>query len=179
MLNEPLPTEADIRKLAVKQAKFSNCFAVSHLSRFAAATEQDDAKVSVEFEFGLDEQRRYQLLGKVSCSTLVICQRCLEAMPLVLECNVNIVVVYDDIQAKQLPKAIEPLVVADGEVIDLNEIVEDELLLNMPFTNFHQNEHCYARSQQFNDPNQPDDSNADAGQSNNPFSVLQTLKDDD
>ena len=126
MLNDPLPTEADIRKLAVKQAKFSNCFAVSHLSRFAAATEQDDAKVSVEFEFGLDEQRRYQLLGKVSCSTLVICQRCLETMPLVLECNVNIVVVYDDIQAKQLPKAIEPLVVADGEVIDLNETSQAE-----------------------------------------------------
>ena len=179
MLDEPLPIEADIRKLAVKQAHFKSRFAAQHLSRFAAATENDEAAVQVDFQLGLDEQRRYQLVGKVSCETSVICQRCLDTMPLQLDCDVNIIVVYDDIQAKQLPKAIEPLVVSDGELVDLNEIVEDELLLNMPFTSFHDNENCYAKSQQFLDPNASEPEPEQADEKDNPFSVLQALKKDE
>ncbi len=181
MFEEPLPKEAEVRKLAVKQAHFKLDFPAKCLARFASVTESDEAQISVDLSFDLDEQRRYQLTGSVSCSTLVICQRCMDTMPLELDCDVNIVVVYDDTDAKQLPKTVEPLVVPDGDLVDLNEVVEDELLLNMPFTSFHEDENCYSKRHEFLDPNAGDLEEAEESDSDkdNPFSVLTQLKTSD
>jgi len=184
--DEPLPAEAEIRKLAVKGAEFKAGFAAQHLPRFAAATENATAKVNAAFTVGLDDQRRYAINGTVSCETQVVCQRCMGLMPLSVHCELDMIVVYDDVQAKQLPRSIEPLVVADGELVNLNELVEDELLLNMPFTSFHNDENCHAQRHEFLDPNAPaveqtsqnlaeDDQ---VGKTDNPFSVLSQLKGD-
>lgn len=181
MFDEPLPKESDVRKLALKQSQFESSFEAKHLRRFASATENDQAAVKVSLNFDLDEQRRYHLVGTVDCDTAVICQRCMESMPLQIHCDVDVVIVYDDADAKQLARNVEPLVVADGELIDLNEVVEDELLLNMPFTIFHENETCHSQQHIFLDPNAPaeelvvDESDI---KKDNPFSMLSQLKDD-
>lgn len=181
MFDEPLPKESDVRKLALKQSQFEIKFEAKHLTRFASATENDQAAVKVSLSFNLDEQKRYQLFGAVDCDTTVICQRCMGLMPLQIHCDVDVVIVYDDADAKQVPRNIEPLVVADGETIDLNEVVEDELLLNMPFTISHENEDCHSQQHIFLDPNAPaeelvvDESDV---KKDNPFSMLSQLKSD-
>jgi uncharacterized protein len=176
-----LPKESDVRKLVLKQAEFQSSFSAKHLVRFASATENDQACINVSLQFFLDEQKRYRLSGKVNCDTLVICQRCLGPMPLTLSCEVDTIIVNDDEQAKQLPRSIEPLVVADGELIDLNEIVEDELLLNMPYAMLHEDETCYSQQHVFLDPHAPVEETAvlESGvKKDNPFSLLSQLKDD-
>jgi uncharacterized protein len=181
MFDEPLPKESDVRKLVIKQAEFESSFSAKHLTRFASATENDQACIHISLRFFLDEQKRYRLSGKVNCETSVICQRCLGPMPLSLDCQLDTIIVNDDEQAKQLPRTIEPLVVADGELIDLNEVVEDELLLNMPYAMLHEDETCYRQQHVFLDPDAPAEEPA-AQESDvkkdNPFSLLSQLKDD-
>lgn len=181
MFDEPLPKESDVRKLALKQTLFELSFEAKHLTRFASTTEKDQAAVIVDLKFDLDEQRRYRLRGTVDCDTAVICQRCMESMPLQIHCDVDIVIVYDDVEAKQLSRDVEPLVVADGELVDLEEVVEDELLLNMPFTVFHENEKCHSQHHEFLDPAVPAEKLKAAeldAKKDNPFSMLSQLKDD-
>jgi uncharacterized protein len=176
-----LPKESDVRKLVLKQAEFESSFSAKHLVRFASATENDQAQIVLSLRFFLDEQKRYHLLGEVNCETSVICQRCLGSMPLSLHCKVDTIIVNDDEQAKQLPRNIEPLVVADGELIDLNEVVEDELLLNMPYAMVHENDSCYSQQHIFLDPNAPVEKSSAVEsdvKKDNPFSLLSQLKDE-
>ena len=59
----------------------------------------------------------------------------------ILKSDVVLGIAWDDTRARSLPKEYEPLV-AGEEPIDLREIVEDELLLVLPFVNYHDEGQC-------------------------------------
>lgn len=176
MQNDPLPQEADLRKLAQRGAIFKANISVASLPRLEAVVVDGTGRVAVDLELGIDEQRVRFLKGTVACETSVICQRCVGPMPLSIDAEVHLGIVWDEIEAQQLPKDIDPLVLAEDESVDLNELVEEELLLNMPFVSYHEVDECSA-AQSFTTASA--DQEPVVAEKVSPFSVLESLKNTD
>ena len=170
MLTEPLPTTLDVRKAAVRSVTISGCVAVSKLQRLRSILASDEAQVEAHCAFSRDEENRAVLGLSLTAKVEVTCQRCLQSMPIQVGGDSQLAVVGDDEQAQQLPAHLEPLVIA-GEMCDLWSVVEDELILSLPFINYHDTEEC---KQLLEDYSQPAPAQGEGKES--PFSVLEQLK---
>ena len=171
MFDEPLPRQADLRKLAAAHARFDVTMSIKHLPRFAGAVVGEDAAVRAQLQFAIDDQYRKIITGAVSCDTQVVCQRCMEPVAILVSAGINLAVACDEERARNLPNSMEPLIVAEDELLDLNEVLEDELLLALPFVSYHQPDQCSGR-QRYESTlgEQP------VVEKENPFSVLEQLK---
>ena len=173
MLTEPLPSQADVRKLVRKGAEISADFPVSQLPRLSGLLANTDGSITAVLRFYLDEQKIQRIDGEVTARCFVACQRCLEAMPITLDSHFELGVVRDEERAKQLPGNLDPFIVGD-DLVNLADIVEEELMLSLPFVNYHAPEDC-SRDQGFTtgEFEQSVEEPAD-----NPFQVLERLKSD-
>ena len=169
---EPLPVALDPRKAALREAVICGSVTLTGLSRFAQALATDEGLVKAQLAFSRDQENRYIVVVTVSASVVVTCQRCLEPMPLELSATNHLAVVGDEEQAAQLPTQLEPLLVP-GEECKLWEVVEDELILSLPFASYHDTEACKETLRDFNASAEPA---APEAERPNPFEVLEQLK---
>ena len=169
MSNGPLPKKADPRKLAEREAQITGIAEVSAMPRLASFLCSEQGEVDVTLSFAVDEQHLRTVKGKAKGQVLMTCQRCLEPVSVDVRADVNLAVVLNDEQAKNLPRYYDPLLVEDDDV-ELLPIVEDELILSLPSVPMH--EDCSVKT-----------SWGDSGtvrlqqEKPNPFSVLASLKD--
>lgn len=173
MLTEPLPSQVDVRKLVRKGAEISTEFPVSQLPRFLGMLANTDGSITAVLRFYLDEQKIQRIDGEVTARTFVTCQRCLEAMPMTLDSHFELGVVRDEDRAKQLPGYLDPFIVGE-ELVNLADIVEEELMLSLPFVNYHDLENC-SRDEVFSTGDFEESVEEPA---DNPFQVLERLKSD-
>ncbi len=178
MLTDPLPHYVDIRKLAAKGMQFDAQLPLVELTRLCDALVDNEGIVEVKLSFGVDDQRNKTITGQAACDVKVVCQRCLQAMVLELKTEVMLGLVWEEAQASSLPKEYDSLVVGEDPV-DLYEIVEDELLLKLPFVSYHDPEHC-AGSQSYSSSSDEVDKTikeqAAKLEKENPFNILESLK---
>lgn len=114
--------------------------APSVMSRLLEVTESLE-EVEAELEFFWDEQKRLRVTGQISAQMEIICQRCMEPMPLSIEVPVDAAVVWDEQQATQLSSELEPWI-GKNERINAHELLEDELLLALPIMPAHEQKDC-------------------------------------
>ncbi|PIE39172.1 MAG: nucleic acid-binding protein [Gammaproteobacteria bacterium] len=174
MLTTPLVHELDARKASTRGIAVSGLVALARLPRLADALASRDGDIAVHIAFSRDEEGRF--IAQVACQGLlsVLCQRCLEPMVIALDSCSTLAVVASDEQAKHLPKSLEPWLVED-EHADLWAMVEDEIILALPFTAYHDETQC--KVQLVNDEPPADD--APEAERDNPFNVLEQLKSSD
>lgn len=149
-------------------AHFERVIAVEDLPRLAdAALEIDRAKVDIHF--ARDDQGRPELTGNIEAELKLECQRCLAPMDYEVAKEIALAIVWDEAQAKALPKTIDPWIVGEDEA-DLAAIIEEELLLELPVVAKH-SEDCL-------DPEylSTGDTGVSEDKKPNPFSVLAELK---
>jgi uncharacterized protein len=178
MLYESLPSLIDVRKLATKGAEIRASIGLSELPGFAGNLAKQEGEVEVELNFGIDEQGLKVIEGQLKASVYVTCQRCLGAIPMVFESDFRQVMVWTDEQASKLPRDVEPLIVGD-ELISLAEVVEEELILSVPFVSYHQPDECSVKPSDlsFGDEVTAQAQEASAEeQKENPFAALGALK---
>lgn len=164
-----LPRQVDPRKFAQQRIELEGVIEVSALPRLAAAVAEPTGRVAVELAFGIGDQGEKVLNGTARAQVQVICQRCLEAMPLELEGKLSLAIVWNEEQAESLPKYLDPWITGEGAA-DLYEIIEEELLLNLPMVAYHE-EACVDKAS-FSSGEEVDEPEP----ANNPFSVLEQLK---
>lgn len=174
-LNTRLPRHIDPRKFAQQGLDLQGFVAVSDFPRLAGLTldssnADSGSDVKVELDFGVDEEKHRVISGQALCALKVTCQRCLEPVEVNLAADINLAIVWDEERAKQLPKTLDPLILPEGPA-DLYEIIEDELLLNLPMVSYHE-EDCIEQTS-FGDEVA---AVAEAAPSKNPFQVLEQLK---
>ncbi|UTW45826.1 DUF177 domain-containing protein [bacterium SCSIO 12696] len=163
-----LPSTVDARKLTGQGVRLAGVFAGSQLPRLAAAVTALPEPVSVELDFAMDEQHQRVVTGQVSTVATVTCQRCLQDMEQPLQAQVNLGLVWSEEDAPHLNKDLEPWIVAD-EAASLSGMVEDELLLVLPYVSYHPLEQC---------PGEGSFSTGEVEQEEkpNPFQILEQLK---
>lgn len=171
MLTEPLPTTLDVRKAAARGVTVSGLLKLSDMGRLREALASDQGQVEAICAFAKDEERRLTVTVSVDARVEVVCQRCLESMAIEVHSEHALGIVSDDEFARQLPSHLEPWVVEE-EQGDLWSLVEDELILSIPFASYHESEEC---KQLLKDYSQP--APVDGGEAvDNPFKVLEQLK---
>lgn len=142
MISEPLPKQAELRKLAINFARFQVSSDLTAFPRFSGAVVAGQGIVEAELQFSVDERHISCIDGWVRCSTQMECQRCMEPVTVELSATIALAVVKNEVQATNLTKVRDPLMVEDDTLVDLNEILEDELLLAMPFVSYHELGQC-------------------------------------
>jgi uncharacterized protein len=180
MFDEPLPKEADLRKLAVREAHFKASLSAKILPRFSEVVFEGAGRIDVDLHLGVDAQRVRFLRGTIDCDTQLLCQRCMQPMPVQIHADVNLGVMWDELEAQHLSKSMDPLVSGEDETVNLNTVVEDELLINMPFVSYHDTATCNdQQNYSFADPAAKmaeEVAKPEKTEKKNPFSVLESLK---
>jgi uncharacterized protein len=126
-------------------------------------------RVDAELVFAVDEQRARVVTGNLAVDVQIECQRCLEPMPLTLDCNVSLAVVWDEESSREIAGAYDPWIVASEET-DLYAMIEEEILLNLPYVSYHD----YSCGQLAVEDDSEDEVEPEK---QNPFQALQQLKD--
>ena len=145
MRRQPLPKTVDARKFAASGYEIHAEQPVSGLPRFYAGLASQRGTVALDLTFYRDEQGFYRIGGGAQVEVDVVCERCLDIMPINITAEFGLAVVWTDDQAKALPKSLDALIVGE-EGLELAELLQDELILNTPFVNYHDPQQCSAPS---------------------------------
>jgi len=167
----PLPKDLDLRGLATRGVVIKGTASLEALPRLREAGIGMDALAVAEFRFSRDEELRYVVQTQVEVSLRLTCQRCLEGMQSHLATGSRMACVWSDAEAAALPSSLEPLIV--GEMADLNEILEEEILLAVPVSPGHE-EDCWTQNGHLLSEEAAQKA-AEPG-AGNPFSVLEKLR---
>lgn len=168
--NQLLPGSVDALKLCQQGVRVSGFLPLANLQRLSRQLYLAEGDVQAELSFGLDEQSRKTVNGHLEAVLPLVCQRCLERLDVSVTSDVTLALVWNDEQAAQLPRTLDP-VLMEGEELDLLEIVEEELLLALPLVAIHEPGVCQP-PQLLDQP--VDDVSVD--EKINPFQVLASLK---
>lgn len=164
-----LPRLVEPRKLVVSRAQFERLVDEADLPRLQEVATAIN-EVFADISFDRDDQGKPCVTGSMKADIELECQRCLEPVKYPIELQVNLQLVWDEVEAKALPSNREPWITGEGEA-DLAAILEEELLLALPVVPKHEDA-CVPPSLL-----RSGDELADSEeQTQNPFSVLGDLK---
>lgn len=165
-----LPRDIDPRKFAQQGLSLEGKIAVSDLPRVAEVLAEPGTEVGVALTFDIDEQGLKVVSGSVGGTLSVVCQRCLEPLPLEVEAELKLALAWDEDEAKNLPRRFDPWIVGEGAT-DIYAIVEEELLLALPMVAYHEEPCIDATLYQSGEVEE-----ADVEPKANPFQMLEQLK---
>lgn len=128
----------------------------------------EGAHVKASLQFGVDEQKITYLKGHLEAIVGLQCQRCMEPYSYEIMSDFALGIVSTLDEANALPEQYEPALAKDGSLA-LRELIEDEMILNLPIIPRHEPEVCkvslpYA------------DEVVEESKGKNPFHVLESLK---
>lgn len=129
----------------------------------------DDQKIAVTLRFGRDEQGVANVHGHLKADVPLQCQRCMEPYNYEIITDFVLGVVSTLDEANALPEHYEPVLTKEGHLA-LWDLIEDELILNLPIIPKHEPEQCKVKASSAA-------SGWKAGEEKNPFKVLNSLKD--
>lgn len=175
MLTEPLPSTLDVRKAAARGVSISGALKPLDLPRFKALLASETGAIRAQLSFSRDEENRPVVAVEFEADVSVTCQRCLQPMDLSLAGDNTLAIVWNDDQARHLPKHLDPLIVPE-EGCNLWELVEDELMLALSSFYYHEAEDC---NEILSGLSEPETEEVMGATRPNPFDVLAQLKSDD
>ena len=163
-----LPRVIDPRRFCQQGVVLRGSVGVDELPRLAENNVVVDG-MSADLVFAVDEQRGRVVKGTLAANVQVQCQRCLESMPLALDCKISLAVVWDEESSRKLAEVYDPWIVTTEDA-DLYAMLEDEVLLNLPIVTYHD----FPCGQL---PVEDGVEQDNESEKSNPFQMLQQLKD--
>lgn len=167
-----LPKYVDPTVLADRNACLEGSLPLVEMDRLGEILTDSAGRVSIKLNFA--RQGKWVFVdGQLDALLYLKCQRCLEAIEWPVNSAFKLGVVRTLAQADLLPEGVEPLLLSEEEKIVLQEVIEDELLLNLPVIPKHQ-EQCEVPSEAEQKPielgEKPQTNKA------NPFAILANFK---
>jgi uncharacterized protein len=166
--DKALPRQVDPRRFAQQGIRIDGFVPVAEMPRLIEATLDSTAKLQVDLEFAMNEEKKKVVTGRAGGELTLVCQRCLDSVKLPIEADVSLAIVWDEEEADALPSYLDPWIHGEG-VADLYEMIEEEMLLSLPAVAYH-NEPCINASL-LNTGNP-----VEVPVKKNPFNVLEQLK---
>lgn len=115
-----------------------------------------------------DDSGHHRIEGSVEARLYLTCQRCLQPVAADICAHVDLVLVWSQEAARELPEELDPWLVDEGQT-DVAPLLEEEILLALPLVALH------ASCQPPANPAQGEGVD-ERNQQENPFSVLAELK---
>jgi uncharacterized protein len=166
-----LPHQIDPFRLAEAGARLSGHLPLRQFSRLRQVLADDTGEIAVQLDFDVDALGVPTVVGRVSATLSLTCQRCLEAYTFPVDAQIALAWVKTEQAADKLPLRYEPYVVEETPLL-LNDVIEDELLLALPQIPMHAEAECPASKLLKQRNTETDEPEPKA----NPFAVLAKLK---
>jgi uncharacterized protein len=131
-----LPRLIDPRRFAQQGVVLRGPLPVAELHRLKEIGLVVDS-VQAELFFAVDQQREKVVSGQLQAEVQLQCQRCLDLMPVSLVCDINLALVRNEEDARHLPGNYDPWISVE-EQADLYALLEEEILLNLPYVVYHE-----------------------------------------
>jgi uncharacterized protein len=131
----------DALKLAAEGDELSGQVDARSLERIADRLATGEASIDWRIVGGHDEMKRPVLDVSIAGTLPMLCQRCLQSFALPIEQTTRLLLARDEAEAKRLD-AEESEVLPALEPLDARGLVEDELLLSLPFAPHHADGQC-------------------------------------
>lgn len=171
MAEAQLPQRVDAVKLVDNNQQFNATIDASVLTRLGEAVVNCSAPVHCEIQFERDQENNRVMTGSCHTQVVMICQRCLGEVTFPIESSFELGLVFNDDQARQLPRRLEPVELDEQGQLDLWTVMEDEVLLALPPFPVHEHGECELKQPE----PEPETTESDV-QRPNPFDVLAKLK---
>lgn len=139
--------------------------AIAAMRRLADRLSETTGAVSFVVNGSCDQRQRPMLQLEVSGELQLRCARCLAPMNYHLSLNARVLLAHPGALPQDHYDPESPEWIEAGRDLDLMELVEDEILLGMPFSVWHEQEECGS----------PEGGAARKGSKNSPFVGLATL----
>jgi uncharacterized protein len=168
----PLPEYVDTRKGFNATGSVCGEIALSRLARVTSCVVTDEACITADLRFWIDEFGRKRITGQVQAQLQVQCQRCLEPLSIAVADEVNLMLVADEAAAKSLEEEFDPWINEDHKIV-IADLVDEPLVLALPIVSFHQTGPCSERGMY--------STGAEVGDEvkrSNPFAVLASFQTD-
>lgn len=166
------PKFIDPFSLADKNARIEGELCLTEFDRLAELLTH--SKGNVVFSLNFEKQARFvKVEGSISAELALKCQRCLDSLKWTINTDINLGVISSLEQVERLPQGLEPLVLSVDAKIALKDIIEDELLLNLPSVPRHE-QNCLVAG--YSDVEGKVEPEAVPSKPRNPFSILADLK---
>ena len=163
---QALPKSVDPFRYAASGRQVSGHLSVRDMPRLLPDLLSDQSDVSVRLEFGVDDSIGLPWVkGELKTCVELRCQRCLESFSYDIIAGFLMGLVRRLEAAEDLPSRYDPLVVTDGILI-LKDMIEEELIVNLPVVPRHPPEVCQVRF--------PEET--PAAKANNPFAAVDVLR---
>jgi len=140
------------------------------MPRLKEAVHDHQGLVWAVLQFGVDEQGIHFLRGNLKATLVLQCQRCMEPFICEIIPHFALGIVNTLDEANTLPEQYEPALARENDLA-LRELIEDEIILNLPIIPRHEPEACQVKLPLT-------DSGWEQGKGENPFHVLESLKHD-
>lgn len=169
MSEKLLPEHLDPFRYAEQGLSLDGILKITDMQRLAVNLADHSATVSVNLQFGIDEQKITFLNGNLKTRLTLQCQRCMEPLVYEIMSDFSLGVVSTLDEANVLPEHYEPAMAAEGSLA-LKDLIEDEILLNLPIIPRHEPEDCKVKLPLADSGWEEKDKGV------NPFQVLESLK---
>ncbi|HHC73499.1 MAG TPA: metal-binding protein [Thiothrix sp.] len=134
-----LPVEVNPYRLIEQRRNLQGELALQSLSRlqeYLFNADDQQGQVRVELIFAKNDLGLPTIRGTISAPLVLQCQRCLTGLDYPLHSTIDIVLIRHDAEADRLDEGYDTWLVED-ERIFLQDFVEDELLLALPYAPTH------------------------------------------
>lgn len=172
MSERNIPEYVDPFHFAEQSISLDGILNIKDMHRLCAIIGTQEGKVKSSLEFGVDRQGITFLKGQVETILSLQCQRCLEVFDYEIKSDFVLGIVKTLEEANELPEHYEPALTKNGELalkLALREVIEDELILNLPIIPKHEPDQCKIKLPLV-------DSGWKEERTKNPFQVLESLK---
>ena len=148
---------------------------VAGLARLREMHQIDGGQLFARLEFDANGEGRILITGQIQGSLNLTCQRCLESFAFDLDRGLALAVVDEETPSVELPAGFEPYLPEKNSVTGL-EVVEEELMLNLPMSPSHKDESDCGELLKIIKTSSLDDAGDVAEGFVRPFEVLKELK---
>ncbi len=167
MVNQ-FPEHIDPIKFAKTGENLEGQINVDQLQRLTLSL--DDGSGIVKFDLKFDRNNRSNVaIGKFATEVSMICQRCLNPVKVPVRDNIQLEFVIGESAEGHLEDQGYEIVTVVEESLPLAELIEDEVILALPFSPLHDEGKC---------PNNAIIEKLQETEKPNPFAILAKLKND-
>jgi uncharacterized protein len=170
MSEENIPQKVDPFRFADHAVRLQGVLPVKAMQRLCESLYEDKGEIGVDIEFGKDEQGNCFLNGQLSGVLQLQCQRCMEPFEFIVSNKIKLAVVHTEEEAERLPEGYDSIV-ANGDILVIQDTVEDELIVNLPIVPMHDHPKCKATLPLIIESEQ-----AAQMEKDNPFKVIEFLR---
>lgn len=140
-MTNPLPKYLQPWRMAERGTTLTGQVLLAECERLHDLLGELTGHVDVTLKMAKDGEGYCYLQGDLQTELPLTCQRCMSSMRLPLQIRFSLSPVYTESAGQKLPSQYEPLLLAEDQV-PLLQIVEEELLLALPFAPKHEEGGC-------------------------------------